>query len=289
MPGSTSRRSLLIGSGVVLAGLAYPSAAVAATDSVSKAYAFLAAKFDEFGSGSALRVPRSYTGGFFQTPTWDFVSSFAYDDALVILAWIAAGDLRRATILGDTLLYAQEHDPIGDGRTRASYQPDSFFVLNGQLDIGSPAAYTGNQAWVGMAFAQLYARTGKRRFLEGALREANWIESFTKDTERAPYGYTGGRTADDQPNTFKATEHNIDVGAFFTMLARLTGKSVWRSRAQLAFGFVEAMQDAAGGYVWTGTDPDGVTTNRNPIPLDTQTWAFLATLDRRYSRSVNWA
>ncbi|MCE0538704.1 hypothetical protein LWF15_24710 [Kineosporia rhizophila] len=291
----TSRRTAILGGATLGLSLLYPATASADTGlktSVGKAHAFLAAKFDEFGSGSALRVPRSYTGGFFQTPTWDFVSSFAYDDALVILAWLAGGradDLRRAVILGDTLLYAQEHDPIGDGRTRASYQPDSFAVLNGSLDIGSPAAFTGNQAWVGMAFAQLYARTGRRRFLEGALLEADWIQDKTLDTERAPYGYTGGRNGEDVANTFKATEHNIDVGAFFTMLARLTGRPLWRSRAELAFGFVRAMQDRAGGHVWTGTDPDGVTTNRNPIPLDTQTWAYLATLERRYERSVDWA
>ncbi|GAA3633896.1 hypothetical protein GCM10022223_60270 [Kineosporia mesophila] len=307
---ASRRQMLLAGLGgtaaALLAGIAHPALASAAVappskagewvqgaskSSVRRAYSFLSAKFDEFGSGTALRVPRSYTGGFFQTPTWDFVASFAYDDALVIMAWLASGtkdDLNRAVLLGDTLLYAQANDPIGDGRTRASYQPDSFFTLNGSLDIGSPAAYTGNQAWVGMAFAHLYDRTGKKRFLEGALLEAQWIQDKTSDVERAPYGYTGGRTADDQPNTFKATEHNIDVGAFFTMIAQLTGQKVWRTRARLAFSFVAAMQDPASGHVWTGTDPDGVTTNRNPIPEDVQTWAYLATLDHRYGRAVDW-
>jgi hypothetical protein len=260
----------------------------AAPSSVARAFDFLDAKFDEYGSGSAFRVPRSYTGGFFETPTWTFVSSFAYDDALVIMAWLARGDVRRAALLGDTLLYAQQHDPIGDGRTRASYQPDSFTTLTGALDIGSPAAFTGNQAWVGMAFAHLYARTGRRRFLDGALREASWIHGRTWDGVRAPHGYTGGRNADDQPSTFKATEHNIDVGAFFTMLAQLTGDRVWHTRAQAAFAFVAAMQDRPTGHLWTGTDPDGVTTNRNPVPEDVQTWAYLATLDDRYSRAVTW-
>ncbi len=297
---SASRRGLLIGASSAFTGLltgAYlPSPASAAPRwtagcspaSVRSAFAFLNTKLDEYGSGDALRVPRSYTGGFFETPTWTFVSSFTYDDALMIMAWLAHGDVKRATLLGDTLLYAQKHDPIGDGRTRASYQPDSFTVLNGTLDIGSPAAYTGNQAWAGMAFAHLYARTGQRRFLDGALLLARWIFSTTHDASRAPYGYTGGRTADDQPITYKATEHNIDVGAFFTMVATLTGDRVWRDRAKTAFSFVAAMQDRASGHLWTGTDPDGVTTNRSPIPEDVQVWAFLATLDERYRRSVSW-
>ncbi|MFI1996344.1 hypothetical protein [Actinoplanes sp. NPDC020271] len=297
---SASRRGLLIGASSAFTGLltgAYlPTPASAAprwtagcsAGGVRAAVSFLQAKFDEYGSGDALRVPRSYTGGFFETPAWTFVSSFTYDDALVILAWLAHGDAGRAVVLGDTLLYAQEHDPIGDGRTRASYQPDSFTVLDGTLDIGSPAAYTGNQAWAGMAFAHLYARTGERRFLDGALRLARWIFSTTFDGSRAPYGYTGGRTAGDQPITYKATEHNIDVGAFFTMLGGLTGDRVWKDRATTAFSFVAAMQDRASGHLWTGTDPDGVTVNRYPIPEDVQVWAFLATLDERYRRSVSW-
>ncbi|XVV15416.1 hypothetical protein ACQP2X_14065 [Actinoplanes sp. CA-131856] len=281
-----SRRNVLGTLTAVLTGSLIPSPASASASSwtagatpasVKAAVAFLNSKFDEYGSGSALRVPRSYTGGVLG----NFVSSFAYDDALVIMAWLAHGDVRRATILGDTLLHVQKQDPIGDGRTRASYQPETF-------EIGSPAAFTGNQAWVGMAFAQLYARTHEKRFLDGALREATWIQDTTWDGVRAPYGYTGGRTADDEPNTFKATEHNIDVGAFFTMLARLTGRRVWLTRARAAFAFVAAMQDRAAGHVWTGTGPDGTTTNRVPIPSDVQTWARLATGDRRYDRSVTW-
>lgn len=297
---SASRRGLLIGASSAFTGLLtgafLPTPASAAPrwtagcspSSVRAAIGFLNTKFDEYGSGTALRVPRSYTGGFFETPTWTFVSSFTYDDALVIMAWLAHGEVSRAVLLGDTLLYAQKHDPIGDGRTRASYQPDSFAVLNGTLDIGSPAAYTGNQAWAGMAFAHLYARTKQRRFLDGALRLATWIHAVGYDVARAPYGYTGGRTADDQPITYKATEHNIDVGGFFTMMATLTGDRVWRSRAATAFSFVAAMQDRASGHLWTGTDPDGVTTNRFPIPEDVQVWAYLATLDERYRRSVSW-
>jgi hypothetical protein len=301
-PLTSSRRNLLVGASsaftTFLTGALLPSPAWASVPpawmrgaspgSIRKAFDFLDITFDEYGSGSALRVPRSYTGGFFETPTWTFVSSFTYDDALVILAWLADSRVDQAVVLGDTLLYAQQHDPIGDGRTRASYQPDSFTVLNGSLDIGSPAAYTGNQAWAGMAFAHLYARTRQRRFLAGALRLATWIHDTAWDGARAPYGYTGGRSATDQPLTFKATEHNIDVGAFFTMIAKLTGDKVWRTRAKAAFEFVAAMQDRAGGHLWTGTDPDGVTTNRNPIPEDVQVWSYLATLDDRYRRSVTW-
>ncbi|GAA2025424.1 hypothetical protein WDZ16_10210 [Pseudokineococcus marinus] len=297
-----SRRGVLLGAlggagaAAALAGAAPATAAPArsyagaTTSSVAGAFAFLAEKLDQYGSGDELRVPRSYTGGFFQTPTFDFVSSFAYDDALMIMAWLASGsaDHRgRAVLLGDALLYAQANDPIGDGRTRASYQPNPFITGDGTPYIGSPAAYSGNQAWVGMAMCHLHAATGEQRFLDGALRLATWLQENTEDLARAPYGYTGGRSADDVPFTFKATEHNIDISAFFTMLATLTGDAVWTARADVARSFLVAMQ-AEDGHLWTGTNPDGTTTNYYPIPADGQTWAYLATLDDRYGPAVQW-
>ncbi|WP_181420595.1 hypothetical protein [Curtobacterium sp. MCPF17_046] len=257
------------------------------------AYDYLDLRMDEYGTGTAPRLPRSYSGGYFATLPSEFVSSFAYDDSLMVLAWLARrrrGDVQRATALGDALLALQAADPIGDGRTRASYQPDSFPVADPPrpIDVGSPASYTGNQSWVGMAFCRLYAVTRQRRFLDGALRLGTWIETNARDDVRRPAGYTGGRNANDQPITYKSTEHNIDVTGFFTQLAQLTGDRTWARRAALAESFVRAMQDPTDGHLWTGTDPDGTTINRTPIPEDVQTWAYLATLDRRYSPSVTW-
>lgn len=293
-----SRRTLLgsfVAAGTVLA---VPTAA-RATGAVrttgprrctadAAAFAFLAEKIDQYGAGTTLRVPQSYTGGFFAGI--NFVSSFLYDDALTVIALIqegSAGQLARAKMLGDVLLYVQANDPIGDGRTRASYQPNPLITADGTPYIGSPAAYSGNQAWVGMALCHLYQRTGLRKYLTGALTAANWIQEKTWSGIGIP-GYTGGRSADDQPLTFKATEHNIDIGAFFAMLRRQTGDRIWSARSAQAFGFVRAMWDEPGRMIWTGTNPDGVSINHYPIPADVQTWAYLATKDPRYSQAVDW-
>ena len=317
VPGTLTRRGVVLGGAAAVAAAAVafgapgvasaaPAGAAAAatthrpghpvlsrTRSRDLAYDYLDLRMDEYGTGSAPRLPRSYYGGYFATLPTEFVSSFAYDDSLMVLAWLARrrrGDVQRATALGDALLSLQAADPIGDGRTRASYQPDTFPVATPPrpIDIGSPAAYTGNQSWVGMAFCRLYTVTRQRRFLDGALRLGTWIETNARDDVRQPAGYTGGRNGDDQPITYKSTEHNIDVTGFFTQLAQLTGDRTWARRAALAESFVRAMQDGTDGHLWTGTDPDGTTINRTPIPEDVQTWAYLATLDRRYSASVTW-
>lgn len=43
-----------------------------------------------------------------------------------------------------------------------------------------------------------------------------------------------------------------------------------------------------GQYFWTGSN-DGSTINTSPIPLDPQTWSWLAMLDDRYVKAPLWA
>lgn len=259
-----------------------------AAQSVSLAYEFLDARVDEFCDGDGRCLPRSYQGGFFTTPSWDFTPSFVYDDALVVIAYTARGlpdDLRRAQAVGDALLFFQAQDPIGDGRVRTSYEPHG--MRQGRMEITGPGTFTGNQAWVGMALTRLFHATGEPRYLDGALRIAQWIQANTADLARAPFGYTGGQNDSGASLTWKSTEHNSDVAGFFTQLAQLTGDPVWAERAAVAVGFVAAMQ-SADGHVDTGTLLDGSTINTRPIPLDAQTWSFLGTEDARYGAALDW-
>ncbi|WP_312169841.1 hypothetical protein [Microbacterium sp.] len=259
------------------------------TLSVSLAYEFLDARVDEFCDDDGHCLPRSYEGGFFtDLPTWDFTPSFVYDDALVVIAYTARGlpaDLRRAQAVGDTLLFVQEEDPIGDGRVRTSYEPHG--IRQGRVEITGPGTFTGNQAWTGMALARLFHATGEQKYLDGALRIAEWIQANTADMARAPFGYTGGQLEDGTSLLWKSTEHNSDIAGFFTQLAQLTGDTVWADRASVAADFVAAMQ-SADGHVDTGTQLDGATINTRPVPLDAQTWSALATGDPRYGAAVDW-
>lgn len=261
---------------------------VDAAQSVALAYEFLDARVDEFCDDADRCLPRSYQGGFFTTPSWDFTPSFVYDDALVVIAYTARGlpeDLRRAQTIGDTLLFVQDEDPIGDGRVRTSYEPHG--IRQGRVEITGPGTFTGNQAWVGMALTRLFHATGEQKYLDGALRIGEWVQTNTADMVRAPFGYTGGQTDDGTSLVWKSTEHNSDLAGFFTQLAELTGDPVWAERASVAAGFVAAMQ-SADGHVDTGTLLDGSTVNTHPIPLDAQTWSALATGDARYGAALDW-
>ena len=259
--------------------------------SLQNAYLFLDTMMDAYAQGSTTRLSQSYSDEIGLEST-----AFVYDNAVEIMARLLRGsgqDLDRAKVLGNGLLYAQQIDPAADGRVRQAYFVDHadshgvFIVLSGFpfFFLGSA---TGDVAWTGMALAQLANRTGIAAYLDGAVRLGNWIFNNTFDTRGAGgYNFTSGA------NQVKSTEHNIDVFALFTMLARLTGDAAtWSGRADHARIFVDAMFDAAGGFFFTGTGPDGVSVNPNlsqdNIPEDVQDWSFQAFSNPGHAASIDW-
>ena len=255
--------------------------------SVSNAYLFLNQMMDAYVQGATVRLCQSYSdqiaGGTF------YSTAFVYDNALLLLAYLARssyGDLDRARTIGDALLYAQKNDPANDGRFRQAYfagVPDNHGVY---VTTGLPyfqGSATGDVAWPAIALAQLYRRTGGQKYLNGALWAANFVETTARDNVNVPPG--GYYFGNGQTN--KSTEHNIDVYALYTMLAKLTGNPFWLNGAQHAQQFVQAMFDAPSGHFWTGTS-DPVNIFYNNSPEDVNTWSYLALQDPNYAISVDW-
>jgi hypothetical protein len=256
-------------------------------NSIHNAYLFLDQMMDAYVQGATVRLCQSYSdqiaGGTF------FSTAFIYDNALLALAYLArggAGDIQRAKVIGNALLYAQQNDAVGDGRFRQAYfagAPDSngVFVTRGLPFFQGSAV--GDVAWPGIALAQLYARTGQKAYLDGAVKAATFIESTTRDNVNVPPG--GYFFGNGQTN--KSTEHNIDVYALYTMLASLTADGAWLDGAQHAKSFVEAMFDSPSGHFWTGTsDPTHIFFNNSPE--DVQTWSFLAFQDPNFAVTLDW-
>lgn len=269
--------------------------------SAQAAYDFLDSMMDAYATGTTVRLIQSYSDQSGLEST-----GFTYDNAVSIDAYLLRngyGDLARAEILGNGLLVAQATNfPVSDGRFAQAYFVDTAnksgaFVAPAGNPFYFYTSAVGDQAWAGMALAQLYARTRNTAYLNGALAVANWIVNNTYDTA-GPGGYRFGTTINSSnqsvPSTNgKSTEHNIDVYAFFTMLAQLThGKAnnaaSWSSLAHHALLFVEAMFNPSGGFFYTGTNSDGKTTNTSNVPEDVQTWSYLAFLSNVYGVSLDW-
>jgi hypothetical protein len=251
------------------------------------AYTFLDDMMDRYASGTTLRLVQSFTGGVLEKR--GFTDSVTYDDALVIDALLARGtadDVARSEVIGNALLYVQAEDPDHDGRIRAAYAPTP---LTAPADVVAtdPTSDVGNMAWVGQALVQLYARTGDTSYLTGATAIGQWIERNTYDT-RGAGGFTGGVSASGATIRWKSTEHNIDLYAFFTLLAAETGDTSWTTLAGWARGFVAAMWQPASGSFAVGTLDDGVTVNAAEQPEDVNSWSYLALRDPAYAASVDW-
>jgi hypothetical protein len=259
-------------------------ASASALASIQSAYAFIDQMMDAYAQGSTVRMCQSYSdqiaGGTFAS------TAFVYDNAVLLMAYLARGkrdDVARAILLGDALLFAQKTDPAGDGRFRQAYfagvDNGGVFVAPGLSFFQGSAV--GDVAWSGIALAQLYARTGVRDYLEGAVKAATFIDTTTRDNN-PPGGFFFGNG-----QTNKSTEHNIDVYALFSMLARLTGDATWQTEANYAKSFVEAMFDAPSGHFWTGTsDPTHIFYNNSPE--DVNSWSYLAFQDPAYAVSIDW-
>ena len=272
-------------------------------ESVEDAIAFQTFMMDAYATGSTVRLIQSYAdqSGLLST-------AFTYDNAVSIHAYLLHGTsdaLARAEVLGQGLIYAQGNNfPFSDGRFAQAYFVNQASSAGAYI---TPAAFpfyfytsaVGDQAWAGMALAQLYRRTHNPAYLTAALNVANWIVTNTYNTV-GPGGYSFGTNINQfnqsvpSPNG-KSTEHNIDTYAFFTMLDNLTHHGVatngtsWKSLAQHALGFVKAMYNATDGYFFTGTLGDQVSINYYPVPEDCQTWSYLALLDSSFRRTIDWA
>ncbi|HEX3944435.1 MAG TPA: hypothetical protein VHW69_10140 [Rhizomicrobium sp.] len=277
----------------VIGLLLLPSADAAAhpqpRNSLWKAYSFLAERMDKYGEGGTLRLAQSYV------PTSTFSNSdisYTYDDDVLLIALLArdtSDDMARARVLGDSLLYVQQYDPLADGRVRAAYHARHLAKHDGAPDIAGAAADTGNLAWTGLALAQLYRTTGEQKYLSAAIAIGDFVQTNTFDT-RGAGGYTGGFRGDEKKITYKSTEHNIDLYGLFTMLAQLTGKQNWSNHAQHALHFVRAMWNSRRNFFYIGTVDDGVTINKeDPTPEDVQTWSYLSTGSAQYQSSIDWA
>lgn len=274
--------------------------------SLEGAFSFLSTMQDAYAAGSTVRLAQSYSDQLFG-PTYPYVA-FTYDNAVVIQALLARGsasDVQTAVVLGKGLLHAQATNfPVADGRFSQGYfvnvaDSSGAFVTPAAFPFYFYSSAVGDQAWAGMALAQLYHATGNAAYLTAAMSVGNWIVANTYDTQGAG-GYRFGAVINPSnqsvPSTNgKSTEHNIDTYAFFTMLATLTkgGKSTangmaWSSLAQHALTFVEAMFNKTGGFFYTGTLGDQVTINTYPIPEDVQTWSYLAIGSKTYGVSLDW-
>lgn len=220
--------------------------------------------------------------------------AFTYDNALAGIALLACGDAASARRIGDAVLRAMERDPaMPDGRVRNAYRAgpmtEDKAALPGRWDAAKNQwiadAYqvstaTGNVAWAALLLLNLHEAGRSPADLAGARRLLGWIEQRTR-ARQAPDGYNGGWYGWDnaqRPQTWKSTEHNIDIAMAAAWAARAAGASAEaeRKQARTALDFVGRMWNAGEQRFHIGTKEDGATVSTEASGLDAQLWPLLA-------------
>ena len=208
--------------------------------------------------------------------------AFLYDNAAAALALTACGDTAHAARIGDAILQALDHDRFWhDGRLRNGYlagpvtnpvKLDGWLEKDHWAEDGYQAGSdTGNLAWAMLALLGLHHAGAGDKYLRGALRIAAYVEKSA-----SARGFTGGTFGGEpkpQQNSWKSTEHNVDLAATFARLAEATQDAHWTMRAAQARALVAAMWDRRSFAAGTGLD--GKTLNRF-LALDAQLWPLLA-------------
>ena len=234
-------------------------------------------------------------------------AAHTYDNALLVLAFLAAGDVQRAGVIADALVEAQAHDrfrPSEPGpaliyrdSVRNAYQGGDLFTPPGwtprsvrlpgwregdqwREDAYSVSLDTGNTAWAMialLAYHDIAVKKGDSRYLRAARQLGEWIARNCESADGLGYagGYNGWEPAPRRAR-YRSTEHNIDLYVAFERLFLITGDDIWHECAERARRFVMSMWNDADGMFWTGTDGP---TNKKVIPLDVQAWAGLALKD----------
>ncbi len=245
---------------------------------------------------------------------WAFNQAYTYDNALSMLAFLARGtddDMRRARLIGEAFVFAQGNDRFfDDGRLRNAYR-SGYIEGNGNVrlpgwwddeagdwfeDKYQVSTYTGEMAWVIIAWLAYDRAAGENRFRDSAERLGGWIFNNHWVGDGDFPGYAGGFEGNDdeaQALDWKSTEHNIDVFAAFTLLFQTTENEVWQQRAEGAKRFVESMWNEESENFWTGTTANDEINEFSP--LDANPWALLVFQDiedfdiDNLSEGMQWA
>ena len=221
--------------------------------------------------------------------------AFTYDNALASIALFACGNAPAARQIADALAYAIDHDPeYRDGRVRNAYAAGPLQAAPVRLpgywsderaawsqDAYQVGSATGNQAWAALALLEAYRHSGEARYLQASRKVLDWARRTTFD-KGPPAGFNGGIygfAAAPQVQSWKSTEHNVDLAAAWASLARLGNDSEAGRQARIARGFVEAHWDAGQGRFLIGTLPDGRTPQTQQSGLDAQIWPLIAIAD----------
>lgn len=150
----------------------------------------------------------SYEGDYYFKDT-----SFTYDQALAVIAYILLGDVDKAKKGLDFFLNKAQ-------RLKTGGFYNAYYANRGE--VSEYIAHVGPNLWLGIAILQYTKKTADYTYINLAKQIADWIQLF-QDKEG---GIVGGENIN-----WYSTEHNLDAFAFFNMLYESTNEKKYKDIA----------------------------------------------------------
>lgn len=235
--------------------------------------------------------------------------AYSYDNAVVLMSYVASDKKEEANKLADSFVYAIKHDrtlkyPVEGKlmepmRVRNAYAAGDISPMPGwgfaaripgwydyeekeyREDRVVCGSATGNTSYVALSLLQTYNRYGGEEYLDAAKSLMDWILINCSDGKNDGFtaGFDGWEEADPPvvyKNTYRSIEHNIDAYAAFKALYGFTGDERYKEASESAKRFIFKMYDPDMKIFRTGTGSDGVTTDSSTVVLDAQVWCAMA-------------
>jgi hypothetical protein len=157
----------------------------------------------------------------------------------------------------------------GAAKTAGWYDNENNKYMTDASQLGTS---TGTMAWSMIALIRYYLAKGGKKYMTAAEDWGKWAWKNCRDT-RGAGGFTAGYIGSESSLTkikYKSTEHNLALYSAYSILYKITKNSTWKTYADAALKFVNAMWDKSQGKFWTGTLTDGKTINYDVVPVEVQ-------------------
>jgi len=204
------------------------------------------------------KMPQSFRVGWDYSPPLkgipgDFayklsMKSDSYDAALTAMFLIHQNRMESARKIVDSIVFAINNDPIGDGRTRAAYYVDDNVAM--EKDVQVPSFYakifdssisTRALAMQGNALIRYYLHSRDYQYMKAALKIGNFLDQNLKASGSSVCGYYGGFGKDEQLIGTRFTADNAGIYSLAKNLFAITQEPKWTIMQECAQKFVKSM------------------------------------------------